>query len=205
MVADPPLVVDPDDIAVRLGLTLPLSEADQRRVELAILDAQADVEAYLGRTIYPAEYVETGLWPQSDGSWALCNYPVVTVVSAVEETSEGGQPLGTYTVTYTAGLDAANDVALLPIRRFVSAAAMNSPMVLDLWRAARSDGGRIITSLSTEGQSIGYKETTVLGTGTLAAGAAGSIPTLDSLDRWSLRGKRVFQRRDPGTYDWTFF
>jgi hypothetical protein len=205
MVDDPVLVVAVDDVARAMRLPLPLSADDSWRLSRAIQEAQFDVEAYLGRPITPTVYVEYGLWPiQGDIWWSLCHAPLIEVLSSVAETIDG-QATGTFTVTYTAGLDAANDPQLAPIRRYVAAAAMASPMMIDAWRATRSDGGRVVSSLSTEGQSVSFKYASPLDSSGAGSGTAtwpGSPPRLDSLDRWRLAGRRVFQRRERGVWSW---
>jgi hypothetical protein len=196
---DPVLIVAVDNVARRLGLELPLSTDNEWLVTQAIIDAQAAVEGYLGRGLTPATYTETGLWPPADGaSWCLTNGPVVSIVSATVDVDTGGHPTGIYTVVYTAGIDAANDPALLPIRQYVTAAAVNSPVVLNLWRADQPNQGRTIRNLSTEGQSVGYADATPLGVA--KAGEPGSLPNIATLDRWKLAGRRVFQRQ--GGWGW---
>lgn len=192
------LIVTADYIARRLGLPRPLSADDQWTVEEAITEAQSDVEAYLGRAITPTQYTETGLWKAFDGSYLLTYWPLVDIVSETAETDpDTAQLLGTWTVVYTAGLDAANDPLLAPIRRYVVAAAMNSPSVTDLWEAAQPSAGRVVTSVSAEGQSVSYANTSPAGgqIGPAGSGSPGALPLLSSLDRWRIAGRRVFQRR----------
>lgn len=205
------LVVSADLVARRLGLNLPLATADQWTVEQAIGDAQVDVEAYLGRPITPVQFTETGLRPVP-GGWPLANDPVTAIVSVTAEVDGNSLPTGAYTVVYTAGLDATNDPALTPILRYVTAAAMNSPELVRMWRTTYPGLARIVKNLSAEGQSVGYEETTPAGTpwpppvsrSTSAQGPgtfpAGTLPTLKSLDRWRHAGRRIYQRPNSGRW-----
>ncbi len=196
-------MVPADTVARIAKLTRPLDEETQWIVEQAILDAQSDVAAYLGQPIVPALTHETGLWPQTGGSltaastWLLSGEPVIAVLSAIPDVSWHG----TYTVYYTYGLDAANDPALEPIRRWVRAAALASPGVAEAYETQNPVASRVITSLSAEGQSVAYGSVSVPGSsagGAAGSGAPGSVPLLSSLDRWRVAGRRVFQRRTPG-------
>jgi hypothetical protein len=206
---DPVLIVDPDDIARRAGLTRPMDSDTQWAVEHAIIDAQADVEAYLGQPITPTETTESGLYPANGGSltaattWLLTYAPVVEVVSA---TAEGVDPwpYGTYTVVYRYGLDAANDPRLGPIRRWVTAAVLSSDAVVGAYEQQNPTTSRVVTSLSAEGQSVSYGATSSPGAttgGEPGSGVPGSVPTLASLDQWRVAGRRVFQRRTPVVFD----
>lgn len=198
------LVVSPETIAVKAGISLPLSAEDRDTLTEAILDAQADVEGYLGRPVVPITYVETGRYPGADG-WDLVEHgddPVVTVISAIPETdAETTQPTGYYTVTYTAGLDARREEVLRPIRRYITAHAMNSPEITRLWVTA---GGRgQVKTVSAEGQSITFESATLGGGGNAGSGNPGALPTLSSLDRWRLAGRRVHVARTRTTV-WPF-
>lgn len=189
---DDTLVVSPETIANKASMSLPLSAEQRDTITEAILDAQADVEGYLGRPIVPITYVETGRYPAPDG-WDLVEHgddPVLLVLAAIPETDpETSQPTGYYTITYTAGLDAKHDEVLRPIRRYVAAHALNSPEVTRLWT---STGGRgEVRSISAEGQSISFGPASLGGGGSAGSGAPGALPTLASLDRWRLAGRRV--------------
>jgi hypothetical protein len=187
-------VVTADEVARRLRLPLPLSDADRALLEDAVEDATADVEAYLGRPIRPQLATEAGVWPAHDGHWLLQGWPLISVVSATAETDTSGYPLGTYTVTYLYGLDAADDPALAPIRRYVVAAAMNDPQVLMVWRQRVPETARTISSLSVEGQTVAYTPATLGGGGAAGTQVPGALPNLKSLSRWRVAGRRVFQR-----------
>lgn len=194
---EPAPVVDPDYIARRLSLPLPLT-ADQRfLIGEAIGEATADVEAYLrGRPVTPTVFVESGLLPYPDG-WALAEAPLVEVISAVPDTYEDGSLTGGFTVTYRAGLDAANDPALRPIRQEVIRRVLEHQSVVSLWQSSQGDGSRRVKSSSVEGQSVSYDYLTP--TGEVVSGGGSSAPAaaaekrLKALDRW--RRRSVFQRR----------
>jgi hypothetical protein len=196
------LVISVDDVARRLGLTRPVSADTAWLIEQAILDAQADVSAYLGRPIIPTEFTESGLWPNADGTWLVCNLPLIAVISVVADVDPVSfAAVGTYTVTYTAGLDVAADPALAPIRRYLMAAVLNSADVIRLWRAAAPAAGRVAKSLTAEGQSISYENVTPAGGDPAKPGAdtPGALPSLKSIDRWRVANRRLYQRPTPPT------
>lgn len=191
-----PLVVDVDEIARRLGLDLPVDSDTADTLRASIIDAQADVEGYLGRPIVPVTRVAHGLRPSLWGEpWSRqIDDDVTTIVSATPEVYSDGQPTGTFAVTYLAGLDARNDPALSPIRRYVTAAARNDPAVLDMTAQNRPRG--VLTSVSTDGQTASYSAPWH-GQGTVpGSGAPGAMPTLASLYPW--KRASVFQRRGIG-------
>ena len=201
------LIIQADTVARLAGLPRPLDTDGQWLVEQAILDAQSDVTAYLGRPITPLIATENNLWPQSatlsltdPRQWLLCNRPVIEVLTTDEETDDPF-PFGTYTVTYTYGLNAVIDPQMEPIRRWIRAAAVASPEVASVWMSVdpSGGGGRVINSLSAEGQSVSYGAVTVPGAGAgggaAGSGAPGAVPLLSTLDRWRVAGRRVFQRR----------
>jgi hypothetical protein len=131
------------------------------------------------------------------GGWSFPDEDetILNVVSVVPEMHDGTPPVptGLFTVTYRVGLDAANDPALRPIRRYVLAHAMNSPEVVRVWKIATGTKGEVRT-LSAEGQSVSFTAPTLGGGGGKAgSGEPGSLPTLASLDRWRLAGRRVYQ------------
>lgn len=203
------LVISAEDLAERLRIPLPLTPAQRRSLTVAVTDAQVDVVAYLGRQILPQVFTERRAWPYGGAERALAEQPVGEVLGEVEET-RGGAPTGYWTVTYTAGLNVRDDAQLRPILRLVRAAAANHDLAVALWKtvgggAATDDtGARQITSLSAEGQSVSFREVrpggVVLGYGgsnpkpVLAAGIVGEPLAWDTIDRWRVRGRRVFQR-----------
>lgn len=190
-----PLVVDPDDLAKRLGFDTPVDSETSETLRQAILDAQADVESYLGRPIVPTTKTATGLWPVITSSWAdvIDDPDFISVVSTTPEVwIDTGQPTGTYTVTYLAGLDARNDPELAPIRRYVAAAARNDQVVMALWIETVKPRG-VMTSVSTDGQSASFAAPSQGGGGVPGSNRPGALPTLESLYPW--KRAAVFQRR----------
>lgn len=210
----PTLIVTADDIARRLGLTVPMDDDTRWRIEQAIQDAQADVSAYLGRSLTPDTVTESGLIPvQVDGVdyWDLKEGPVLSITSTVAETyPDTGQPTGRYTVTYTAGIDSVTDPALAPVRRYVMVHAMYSPGVQLIFRTELPDRARRAQSVSVEGQAVTYDDTYSTSGATPGSGAPGALPTLKELDRWRVAGRRVVRRQarwyegQPWPYDYYY-
>lgn len=191
---DPRLVVSPEHLAVRAGIPLPLT-GDQRDLLVdALLDAQADVEAYLGQPPVPTLYRQSGVYAYDGEEWGLSVHGDAAVHRIVTVTPElvDGVPSGYYTITYTAGLDARSDPALRPVRRYVVAHALNAPDVLRLWQTLTGARGEI-RSVSAEGQSISWGPATHGGGGDPGSGRPGALPTLSSLDYWRVAGRRVHQ------------
>lgn len=190
------LVVDTGWLFRKAGITAPTAEQTQVAVD-AILDAQSDVIAYLGRPITPTTYVEPHRYAYYDG-WILeaaPDEPLIGIVSAVPELDATGAVTDYFTVTYTAGIDARTDPALEPIRRYVRVHALNSPDFTRMWKTATSAQGEI-RSVSAEGQSVTFARAN-LGAGDTTpkpgSGEPGSLPTLGSLDRWRVAGRRAYQ------------
>jgi hypothetical protein len=200
---DPRLVVLPEELAVRAKLPLPLSAADREVIIGAILDAQADVSGYLGRrSLMPSTYVQHGVAPSyyGDGSWTLTAHgdeEIVSVTSATPEAT-GGVLTGLYTVEYVAGINVRENEEYSPIRRYVRAHALNSPEFNRLWQASETGkAARTVRTVSAEGQSVTFENASAGGGSSSDAkpgsGAPGALPTLASLDRWRVAGRRVYQ------------
>lgn len=198
------LIIQADTVARLAGLTRPLSDDDQWLVEQAILAAQADVTAYLGQPITPLIATENGLYPQyatlslSDSrQWVLARGPLIEILTTDAETVYPF-PTGTYTVTYTYGLNVVTDPQLAPVRRWITASVLASPELSSLYATSDPVGSRLVSSLSAEGQSVSYGAVKVPAAsvaGAAGSGAPGSVPLLSSLDRWRVARRRVFQRR----------
>lgn len=188
---DPTLVVSPEALAVSIQLPLPLTDSQREILTQAIKDAQSDVQGYLHRdALTPIEVVEKGLWAVGD-EWNLTtNDEVIRIVSTEAEYDVDMTALGTFTVTYLAGIDARTGAVYEPIRRYVRAHAANSPDVTRLWRVV-ANPTKTIKSSSTEGQSVSYDVPTLGGGGAAGSGAPGALPVLSSLDRWKLRRVHV--------------
>lgn len=198
----PDLVVSPEALAKKAGIPLPLSEEDRELVIECIRDAQSDVTAHLGREIMPAAYSETGRFDVG-GQWNLeTDEPIIEITQVTTELS-GGQPTGLFTITYIAGINAKDDPVLRPIVRYVTAHALNSPEFVAWWKTETKPKGDI-KSVTTEGQSISYDKVSLGGGGTAGSGAPGALPTLKSLDRWRLAGRRVFQRKTLHREPWPY-
>lgn len=193
---DDRLVVSPEELADEIEMPLPLDARKRRILTKAILAAQSDVVAYLGRPVMPRQYTETGVWPWGD-EWQLTAHgddPVVRIVSTTPETDPVLGALDTFTVIYLAGINARDNEEYEPIRRFIMAHAANSNSVVRLWREVVNPA-KVIKSSSTSGQSVSYEIPTLGGGGAAGSGAPGALPTLKSLDTWRVAGRRVHQGR----------
>lgn len=173
-------------------------------IDDAIASAESDVEGYLGRPIRPVEVVAHQCWPVP-GGWSIPgeHRRIREIVSAVPETVDGVET-GTFTVTYTVGIDYLADPDTRPIRRYVQAAAMNDPMLL-AWVEGQVDAGTGAIksiSVSTEGQSknVTYERRSYGGGGAAGQDSPGALPSKSSMDRWRLANRRVHQAPDLG-YD----
>lgn len=198
------LVVTPEEVARRLGLEQPLDEHDLWLVEEAIRDAQADLEAYLGRPVTAQTYTETHMLPVG-GGYDLTYWPVIEIVSTTAETDpDTGMPTGYFTVVYRAGLDGVADPELAPIRRFVRTHAMYSETVQGLFRRLAPEAARKVSSLGVEGQNVTYVDAYATSANASELGLPGGLPTFKSCDRWRLAGRRVYQgptrSQDPWPY-----
>lgn len=188
----PDLVVSPETLAKKAKIPLPLSTDDREQIIECIRDAQADVTGWLGREIMPAAYSESGRYDVG-GHWNLQTDEQIIDITQVTAELSSGQPTGLFTITYIAGINAKDDPLLRPIVRYVTAHAMNSPEFLLMWKTATKAKGDI-KSVTTEGQSITWDKPTLGGGGVAGSGAPGALPTLKSIDRWRIAGRRVFQR-----------
>jgi hypothetical protein len=201
----PVLVVSVDEVALRAGLPRPVPEDQAALLTAAIVDAQEDLEGYLGRALTPRVYTDSGVWPEPSGGWRLVHSPVIEVLEVTAEAWPSGTPTGMYTVKYRAGLDAAGDPELGPVRRFVRAHAVYSPEVRRLVRQVAADSGRVPRSVSVDGQSVSYEDAVPMPAA--GSGVAGELPTKASCDAWRVRGRRVYQRPGvnlPWPYDQPF-
>ena len=197
-----PIVITADDIAQHLGLSLPLDPDTEFMLSEASLAAQSDLEAYLGRPVVPVTYTDHHR-VSSPWGWRLREFPVISVTSATPETDAYGYPTDLFTVVYVAGLDAANDPELEPIRRFIRLHAMYDPAVQIVFRTQRPDIATRVTSGSVQGQaatiSDSYPTPNASVMRTPAAVTAqmsmpGSPPTLQTCDRWRIAKRRIHQR-----------
>lgn len=187
---DPGLVITPEYLATRAKIPLPLSEEHREVLTEAILDAQADVQAYLGRPPVPTVYVEPEAYEWADG-WQLNQHGDDEIIRILNVDPVPGLE-GYWRVTYLAGIDAKNDPSMGPIRRYIRAHALNSPEVTALWKTVTNTQGDV-RSVSAEGQSVSFSTPTLGGGGQVGSGAPGALPALSSLDYWRVAGRRVHQ------------
>ena len=190
------LIVDPTAVARKLGVADP-TPAFLAAVADAVLDAQADAQAYLGRPLLPAQYVQTCCYPYLDG-WRLDEDPVLEIVTAVAETYPlVGGLTGLYTVTYIGGLDARVDSPddCSAVRRWVKAAAANDPTVIRAWSAGGAVGLR--RSVTTDGQSVTFDNLGLGGGGQAGTDSPGALPSKSSMDALRRRNRRVYTAPTP--------
>lgn len=199
------------DLAAELARRLGIDTTDTAMTQLVadvLADAEADVEAYLGRPIRPVTRTATGCWPLL-GGWDIPGERgrIREITSSTPETwtdPDTGQvvSLSTFTLTYTVGIDYLADPDTRPIRRYVTAAAMNSPELAQRLAAAGGRGPVANVSVSTEGQSktVTYGPMTYGGGGEAGKDSPGALPSRATLDRWRIAGRRVVQAPDLG-YD----
>lgn len=175
----PDLVASPEDVAVRLRVPLPVTPVQRQVLLDAVGAAQGDVEAYLGRALVSRVEVIESAYPAMGGllgdagTWPVARYDDTVTVVGFEP-----WPDGAYTVTVRVGLDGRGTRA---VHQFVVAHAGEA-----VRREATGMGQRTVTSLSAEGQSVSYDK------GSVAEGAAGSLPNMKTLARY--RRLSVFQR-----------
>lgn len=199
---DYPLVVHPSVIARHLKLPLPMNEDTEYTLYEASQAAQSDLEAYIGQPAVPVTYTQQHCWATPWG-WRLREYPVISVTSATPELDIYEQATGLFTVVYVAGIDAINDPGLQPIRRFIKLHAAFDPAVQIVFRQQRPDIATRVMSGGVEGQTAtitdAYPSPGSAGMRNAAAITAqlsmpGSLPTLQTCDRWRRAKRRVHQR-----------
>ncbi|MER7759465.1 hypothetical protein [Streptomyces sp. NPDC097619] len=161
-------LVSPEQVADELGVALPLTAAQRETFRTDIGKAQSDVAGYLGRPLVPRPETLRSVqplygYPLSDSrAWPAPSYDDITTVLSHTATSDGR-----YDVRLLIGLHAAREE---PIVRYVLAHA--AEMIRN--KPGTADGGRRVSSVSAEGQSISYDSAP-------AAGQAGALPSLESL------------------------
>jgi hypothetical protein len=182
-------VVDPAAVARKLDVAAPSAEMLDAITE-AILDAQADAAAYLGRPVLPRSVTEPGCWPWP-GGWQLTEDPIWEVTATVAEvTPVDGILTGYYTVTYVGGLDARTDPDCAPVRRWVKAAAANDPSVIRAWAATGAFGVRKM--VMTEGQRVMFETLALGGGGKAGADSPGALPSKSIMDALRRAHRRVY-------------
>ncbi len=175
---EPTLLVQPEVVARKLGVRTALTADQRETIEDAILDATQTVEGYLQRPLTPRAQTVTGLYPRPGyaledwRAWSVeidDDYAVATAVAKDD---------GTYDVTFTVGLDAAQHPDIV---RYVRVHAVETVRLDD----ESGMGKRRVSSMSAEGQSMSWES------GRAPSGDAGALPALESLKR---------HRRLPGAY-----
>jgi len=164
-----PTVVEPEAICRRLGIAEP-TEDQLDRARDAIVDAKADLELVLNRSLFPETVIVEDLHPLGEDlddwrTWRNHGHTFEDDYRVLDATATTG---GTYTVTFSVGLDGRTES---PIVRFVIAHAVES---------LRNDpdsglGKRVPTSMGAGGQSVSFAAP--------QPGAVGSIPSLEQLKR----------------------
>lgn len=187
-------VVEPAKIARRLGIDLETEPKLTERISDAILDAQADVLAYLRRdSLFPVEKTLHGLYPAHSELGEPAAWPQAKAVFddtfTVSSYTADGQ--GTYTVVFDVGLDGRNEP---PIVRYVTAHAIeslrNDPLMFNTLPQK-------IRTVSAGNQSISYQE------GSVAEGAAGSLPNIKTLAPY--RRLAIYRRPTAPATLWPYF
>lgn len=168
------LLASAEEIADKLGVSLPLTAAQREKYRDAIAEAQKDIVGYLGRPLVPHPESLLSVTPLYGYAFTDSRaWPVQGLDDVASVVSYADNLDGTYDVRLLVGLDGAAEE---PITRYVVAHATegirNSPET--------AGGERRVTSVSAEGQSISYDSAP-------AAGQAGALPTLDSLSGYRKR------------------
>jgi len=172
--------VDAAAVATRLGLDpAGLSPTVQARIEAAIEDTEAKVEAYLQRPLVSDTSTVKDLYPtwgfdlEDYRAWQYVadRFDDVFTVDSYAPAASG--QVGYYDVTFTVGLDVAADPSLGAIRAFIAqdaaAALREDPTFTAVTRA--------VTSVSADGQSVTYEKATT-------PEAIGARLALTSIKRW---------------------
>ncbi|WP_404949147.1 hypothetical protein HFP70_35785 [Streptomyces sp. ARC14] len=164
------LLASAEQVADKLGVSLPLTAAQREHYRTVLAEAQADVVAYLGRPVVPQPRTLRNVHPlfgydlDDPQAWPIQRLDdVVSVVQYVDALD------GTYDVQLLVGLDGVTEE---PIVRYIVAHAAES---IRTATTAEGGSGRRVTSVSAEGQSISYEAAPL-------AGQAGAPPALTSLD-----------------------
>lgn len=174
---EPAFVVTVNDVASKLGLDPATMTAAQRtRIVNALVEAQAVVEAELGRdTLLPRTVTFDGVTPYTlvtTGMLDRLTWPVLEqFYEPVVVTSATARADGLFDLVVQVGIDART---IEPIRTYIRAHAAEE-VRLD---PASGMGMLAVTSVSAEGQSISYEKRST------TDGAAGALPTLRSLRHW---------------------
>ncbi|MGW0562946.1 hypothetical protein ACWDZ4_20560 [Streptomyces sp. NPDC003016] len=168
------LLASAEEIASKVGVSLPITAAQREKYRDAIAEAQKDIVGYLGRPLVPRPQSLNSVTPlygyafTDPRAWPVQDFDDVATVVSYSDNLDG-----TYDVRLLVGLDGAAEE---PITRYVVAHAAES-----IRNDPEADGGqRRVTSLSAEGQSVSYDTPP-------AQGQAGALPALDSLSGYRKR------------------
>lgn len=168
------LVASPEAVGDALGIPLPLDSAQRSTYETEIRNAQADVAAYLGRTLVPTATTLRGITPSWTDRLDDADAWHLTVDDFAEVISYRANADGTYDVDLLVGLNGAGEESV--VRYVVAHAAECVRQRSEPGTGATTGPGRRVSSVSAEGQSVSYESAP-------AAGQAGAPPTMASLNK----------------------
>ncbi|WP_445520367.1 hypothetical protein [Streptomyces sp. NEAU-174] len=164
------LVGSPEAVADALGVPLPLTSAQRTTYEEEIRNAQADVAAYLNRSLVPTATTVRGVTPHRADTLDVLDAWPLHLDDIAEVVTYRANPNGTYDVDLLIGLNGAQEETVV---RYVVAHAAESVRQ----RPDQNTGpGRRVSSVSAEGQSVSYDSAPT-------TGQAGALPALNSLKR----------------------
>lgn len=199
-----PPAPDPELITRRLVAGRKITPSDEllQLAQDALDDATGEVEGYLGRPILPEQRTAYNVFP-INGGWRIREFePIRAIVSTTPTTDPAGMP-GSSTVLYTVGIDYRIDPECSPIRRYITAAALNNYLLLQYAENVLHLRGPVNSiSVSTEGQSknVQFGHLGYLPPSSRSASQGmdypGQLPKLTTLDRWRRAGRRVTQASD---------
>ncbi|MFF9901232.1 hypothetical protein [Streptomyces longispororuber] len=176
------LVGSPEAVADALDVPLPLTAPQRAAFQQALRDAQADVVGYLKRPVVPRAVTLHAVTPRwTDALEEADCWPTEHLDDFVEVISYRQLADGRYDVDLLVGLNGPQEEIVV---RYVVAHAAESVRQ----RSGEHGGGRRVSSVSAEGQSISYDAPP-------AAGQAGAPPAIDSLK--GLR-RQLYQPAGPG-------
>ena len=183
----------PEQVADQLGVPLPLDAAQRERYTEHLQDAQADVVGYLGRPVVPRAALLENVRPAPGSLLDADVWPIDGLDDTVDVVTYEELPDGAYNVRVNVGLDGA---AIKPIVRYIVAHAAEMARQQPA-PSAGPGGGRRVSSVSAEGQSVSYESAP-------AAGAAGALPSLGSLSRYRRLVYEPASRPGPAMAPWPY-
>lgn len=193
------LLVSADDVGVLLGLDYPLPGDLRPRIEMEIRKSQGKVQGFLNRPLVAYKDTITNLIP--DRSWPLTDKRAWAQVAnyyndkyAVDSYVANAQNGDGYDVTFTVGLDVANDPDCEPIIQWILQDSKDGLARDSLFRAI----SRRVESVSSDGQSVTYEHHRGYPSPT-ASGSAPDLKSLKKFKRYSISQKRM-ERLTPWPY-----